>query len=96
MNDAYIDDLIGSEVDKLTKLQTDLLLAELISRTPVDTGLAASSWRSDPDKGRTVISNEVPYIEYLNAGSSKQAPSHFIESTALEFGKAVGTIVTIK
>lgn len=32
------------------------------------------------------ISNDAPYIEYLNKGHSKQAPSYFIEQTILRNG----------
>lgn len=47
--------------------------------TPVDTGKARDGWYSS---GKT-IKNDVEYVEYLNEGSSQQAPSHFIESTLL-------------
>jgi hypothetical protein len=33
-------------------------------------------------------------MEYLNAGSSQQAPARFIERIALNYGAPVGTIVT--
>jgi len=79
---------------------SERLRQELSDVTPVDTGLAAASWRSFIKQivgSRTVvIENTVPYIEYLNAGSSKQAPKYFVERTALKYGKAVGTIVVVK
>jgi hypothetical protein len=56
------------------------LLLELAQATPVDTGLAQSSWRLD-DRGDIV--NDVPYISELDAGHSQQAPSYFIETTVL-------------
>ncbi len=41
-----------------------------------------------------IVSNDTPYIVYLNKGSSKQAPSYFIEQTILSNGfKINGTIV---
>lgn len=68
------------------------LLSELSRATPVDTGFAKSSWRFEKNE----IVNKAPYIEDLNAGSSKQAPSFFVERTCLAHGKAVGAIVEIR
>lgn len=75
------------------------MLDELVEATPVDTGKARDSWgithTGNPDRP-VVISNEVPYIEHLNEGSSKQAPAHFVERIALKFGKPVGQIVQVR
>jgi len=60
--------------------------------TPVDTGKARDGWHlGEKDE----IVNDVEYIDYLNDGSSKQAPKHFIEKTVLaQKGiKPNGTIV---
>lgn len=54
-------------------------LTNLQSATPVDTGKARDGWEIDGDR----IINEVEYIENLNKGSSRQAPTHFIEKTLL-------------
>ena len=67
------------------------IISDLEKITPVDTGFARDSWES---KGNVIV-NTAPYIENLNAGSSKQAPSFFIEKTCLKHGIAVGTIVEI-
>jgi hypothetical protein len=68
------------------------LIEALKEATPVDTGRARDGWKLQDGK----IINEVEYIEELNAGSSKQAPSHFIERTLLANGNvnANGVIVT--
>jgi len=55
------------------------LVEKLAAATPVDTGRARNGWRLEGDK----IINDVDYISELNHGSSKQAPSHFIEKTIL-------------
>lgn len=55
------------------------LVDALKEATPVDTGKARDGWKL---QGNTIV-NEVEYIEELNAGSSKQAPSYFIERTLL-------------
>jgi len=54
----------------------------VISRTPVDTGLARRSWRVQrirPDAYR--IFNNVHYIGYLDDGHSRQAPQGMVEPT---------------
>lgn len=62
------------------------LLRNLKRETPVDKGTARRGWKYDKqpkgDKVKTinrVIVNEVPYIEYLDQGSSKQAPNGIVE-----------------
>ena len=55
------------------------LVRKLADATPVDTGEARDGWRKTP-KG---VENPVEHIKPLNEGSSKQAPSHFIERTVL-------------
>jgi len=69
------------------------LTGELITATPIDTGAAQEAWSVNRSPHGFDIRNSVPYIQYLNQGSSKQAPSHFIEFIALKYGKPLGTIV---
>jgi len=93
--------------------------AELIKRTPVDTGWARANWvpnigspfegtagtREDAEAGRLNTgvqqtglaeivtayrtgptihqTNNVPYIEKLNSGSSKQAPAGYVQASIL-------------
>lgn len=72
------------------------LFQDLINVTPIDTGLAKASW-SIKSKDKSIdITNSTDYIQYLNEGSSKQAPARFIETTALNYGKPLGNIVVIK
>jgi hypothetical protein len=68
------------------------LIDALKEATPVDTGRARDGWKLRDNK----IVNEVEYIDDLNTGSSKQAPSHFIERTLLanQNVSANGVIVT--
>jgi len=65
------------ENDKQSLLKQ--ITEDLRNATPVDTGLARESWSFTKDS----IENSVDYILNLNRGSSKQAPSNFIESTVL-------------
>ena len=71
------------------------MLVMLKASTPVLTGHARDSWRIDGIFPRFRVLNDASYIEYLNHGSSKQAPAFFVESIALRFGKPLGSIVTV-
>lgn len=73
-------------IEELSKV-----LIQLKANTPVDTGEARDGWFIDDDS----IKNDVPHIVNLNKGSSKQAPSFFIEKTILSNRElsAVGIIV---
>ena len=91
--------LFKSQEENL-QLKAELKVAEmvgdLVAATPIDTGKARSSWNVEKkDKGFDV-KNDVDYIQYLNQGTSKQAPSHFIETIALQYGRPLGTIVEVK
>lgn len=78
---------------KALAVATRKLLTELANATPVDTGLAKASWTMSPGRpGAYYITNEVPYIGVLNEGHSLQAPAHFIEHTALKYGRPLGII----
>lgn len=72
----------------------ETLVKDLAAATPVDTGVARNGWHAE---GSTIV-NRVPYIDELNAGSSAQAPSHFIEKTLLRNPAVVpnGVIVTYR
>lgn len=76
--------------------QVNKLVANLKAATPVDTGHARDSWSSNSSVEKNEIVNTAQYIEYLNQGSSPQAPAHFIESEALKVGKPSGVIVEVR
>lgn len=82
---------IKKEAEKIKKVKIEKMIEALKEATPVDTGRARDGWYSDGD----LIKNDVEYINELNHGSSKQAPSHFIEKTLLsDVGiKPTGVIV---
>lgn len=78
-----------------SKLTVVALKNDLQMATPVDTGLARRSWKVvEGQEGHDVV-NTVSYIQYLNAGSSRQAPAHFVEAIALVYGRPLGTIVDV-
>lgn len=67
--------------------------AELAAATPVDTGRAMQGWTVREEGTTAVITNEVPYIQDLNNGHSKQAPSFYVESILLQHGVPNGALV---
>lgn len=91
---------LQNQLETLTRAnlrtQSEKLKEDLVAATPVDTGFARSEWKT-LNKGNSVeISNDAPYIKYLNEGSSKQAPANFIEKTALAYGTPLGSITESK
>jgi len=88
-----IKKMVIAEANKKKKSIINNLVNKLKDATPVDTGKARDGWYADGDK----IKNDVEYINYLNQGSSMQAPTHFIEKTLISNGaKPEGTIVSSK
>jgi len=85
---------IQKESEKKIQNLINTLVEDLKKETPVKTGKARDGWKYN---GKGII-NDVPYIDDLNAGSSKQAPSHFIEKTLLSSAavKPNGVIVSNK
>jgi hypothetical protein len=74
-----------------TQMNSDLddwfsdLTDNLISGTPVQTGVAAGGWdkTQSPDiesaSTQVIITNQIPYIGVLDTGTSSQAPSGIVE-----------------
>jgi hypothetical protein len=80
--------------EKDLQAKGELILSDLQSVTPVDTGVAAAGWKLETHRTYVVLENNVEYIEALNDGHSKQAPANFVEQVALKYGKPIGRIVT--
>jgi hypothetical protein len=76
-------DMFNSQKREQIKLQKNLFMLSLVNSlkkaTPVDTGKARDGWHQE----NNAIVNEVEYIDYLNEGTSQQAPAYFIEQTVL-------------
>jgi len=68
---------VESRRSQLSKKVIEKVVVELKENTPVDTGEARDGWHIE---GNSIVNN-VEHIDYLNAGSSKQAPAFFIEKT---------------
>jgi len=91
---------LNDTLDKELKDSGIKIRDALADATPVDTGNARDSWSADEfhqagGDGQQYVSikNHTDYIQYLNQGTSKQAPEHFIEKTVIKFGKPQGVIV---
>jgi len=89
-------DAFTQQSDAHTAIQSLRLLGALQEATPKDTGFAAGSWKFIKAAKGFKLLNTAPYIDRLNAGSSRQAPAHFVEVTALKYGVPKGAIVTYK
>ena len=76
----YLTDSVNKEIANKKIEEMDKLVIKLKAATPVLTGKAADGWKRENNS----IVNEVEYIDYLNDGSSQQAPARFIEQTLLE------------
>lgn len=93
-------DLLGKRLEEVSQEEARRAVSkmtdELRNATPVDTGLAKSSWVTTEMPKKFYVENTTEYIQYLNEGSSNQAPPRFIESIALKYGKPLGIIVAVK
>jgi len=86
------------------KASSSKMLQHLKDKTPVDTGEARDSWELiDKNAGKREnsvpefqVRNTADHIVALNMGHSKQAPSYFVEGVAVQYGRPIGAVVTIK
>lgn len=91
------DSLSRGLIQKGMEREAEKAKAELVEATPVDTGFARDHWElTAQGDNEILIENEAEYVKYLNQGSSKQAPSHFIENIVIKYGTPVGPITEEK
>lgn len=90
-----IENIVEDDLISKVEYATDTLRQV----TPVDTGRARASWKNNlASRGRikifgmgrkdpeVEITGNVPYMEKLNTGWSKQAPAYFIEEVLIRIG----------
>lgn len=75
--------------------QANKIKDALVDATPVETGFARSRWATELGRNnegdiQVSITNDAPYIEDLNRGTSQQAPARFIELTLSDQLKQAG------
>jgi hypothetical protein len=97
--ERLLERLEGTKADKMDRFERLCMemFNRIIARTPVDTGLAQSSWtfnveeRTD-DSILIAIRNPVFYVIYLEYGHSKQAPQGMVRITLEEMRQEVKSI----
>jgi hypothetical protein len=62
----------------------DLFMDRVVRRTPVRTGLLASSWESQVSDDGITISNDVDYAAHVEYGTYKMAPRRMLTTTIME------------
>lgn len=75
----YLEEQMKKNIEEIKDQKIKEAVIALQASTPIDTGNARAGWRYEDNK----IVNDVEYIDILNQGTSKQAPSNFIEKTLL-------------
>lgn len=84
---------VADAVDVSVRRVAQTAFERIVERTPVDTGLAKASWVLDMDTSDGIVDveiyNDVPYIIFLEYGSSDQAPHGMVEITLQEIADEV-------
>lgn len=65
---------------------------ENVSSADQQTGIAEVTTRYTLAQGNTFVTNNVPYIVFLNEGSSTQAPSGFVEAAIARAIRSIGRL----
>ena len=55
------------------------LKSQIVPRTPIDQGRARAGWQQRQSGKNISVENDVPYIQRLQRGYSKQAPRGFVD-----------------
>ena len=78
-------DVIDAKLQNTLQMTMSQVADEVVktakSKTPVKTGYTKSKWEKRVSNKDFEVSNKVPWIERLEAGSSKQAPRGIIGPT---------------
>lgn len=62
---------VNEQFDAFYQRVADTMLDEVRAYTPVRTGLAQSSWVKNTNKKKPQVSNSVPYVPYLEKGTTR-------------------------
>ena len=73
-----LDKTIGVQIEQELEALQDTYQIEVRKRTPIDQGRARRGWQKRTQGSNRQVRNEVPYIERLEGGYSKQAPRGFV------------------
>jgi len=72
---------LSREVSKVLKDVATKTKTTAQSLTPIDSGYARSQWRKTNKSKGFKVSNNTPYIQFLDQGSSSQAPQGITKPT---------------
>ena len=72
------------DFDKVVQEVTEEIKVRVQMRTPVASGRAQAGWESSIANGQGIISNDVPYIGFLETGTSKMAGNFMVRNTLEE------------
>jgi HK97 gp10 family phage protein len=72
---------LKTSLDKFVKELGKEVLADAKANTPVRSGNARKNWVKTETSSGFKVTNNVPYIERLEAGASRQAPKGIIGPT---------------
>ena len=71
---------VGNQTIKIAKEQT-----------PIRSGRARKNWTKETDKDGFSVANTTPYIQFLEQGTSKQAPRGITKPTVRKITGFIGT-----
>lgn len=86
-------DLELTDWDKVVNEVRNEVYDRIVRRTPVDTGTARDGWVLAQEGSVATINNDVPYIDELEEGSSKQAPNGMVRITLEEVPDILDTVL---
>ena len=84
-------DKLGRQVQRLLEEVSDKTVDVARANTPKRTGYARKNWTKDVSKDTFEVSNATPYIQFLDKGISKQAPSGIVKPTVRKMTGFIGT-----
>lgn len=70
---------LQQEIEQFQRSVATTFKSEVVPRTPIDTGRARAGWKQRQLGRQQIIENQVPYIERLERGYSRQAPRGFVK-----------------
>lgn len=87
-NNKVFDDT-AQMIDGLMEAVANEAFTRIYNRTPVDTGFAQSRWTMTVSERDFLITNDAPYISYLENGWSQQAPNGMVALTMNEIPQII-------
>lgn len=70
---------LTKEVEQFFSLVASEFKTQVTARTPIRSGQARRGWQQRQFARQQIVENQVPYIERLENGYSKQAPNGFVK-----------------